>query len=296
MKRSIFIILFSLSQLVCAQSYTPLLDNYNEWKFTTCFFGCLTDLYYTDGDTVVNNTEYKILDGYHYISRTFLLREDLQDKKIYLRILNYSNEEFLLYDFSMDVGDSIDMKNPITPFVEDAGYYRLDSIVPRPLFDGNDYNHFYLSPTPSNTVSTNNAVWVEGAGSLSTITAPSGLPDINEVGHLSCFFKNGELFYSNLDSIDVCEPSIILEIDEFRDDLSEVQVINSDSHDYCHIINTENVMFIDIYGLTGKRVNSVTNSGNSMVRLEFTNFQAGIYLVTVTDRLFKKKTFKVIVQ
>jgi hypothetical protein len=279
-----------------AQDYTPLLDEYNEWKFTTCFFGCLTDGYYTDGDTIVNNTEYKILDGYHYISRTFLLREDVENRKVYLRILDYSNDEFLLYDYSMDVGDSIDMKNPITPFVEDAGYYRLDSIVPKTLFDGNDYDHFYLSPTPSNTVSTHNAVWVEGAGSLSIITAPGGLPDINEVGHLSCSFKNGELFYSNLDSIDVCEPSVILDVNDLRDDLSEVQLLNSDSHDYCHLVNIENIVFIDIYDLTGKRMSSTTNNGNSKIKLDFSNYQSGIYLIAVTSREFKKRTFKVIVK
>ncbi len=70
--------------LVCnvgqAQNYKPLLDNFNEWHFTICDFGCLTDIYYTDGDTVVNNVSYRILDGFHYISRTFLIREDIPAK------------------------------------------------------------------------------------------------------------------------------------------------------------------------------------------------------------------------
>ena len=45
-------------------------------------------------------------------------------------------------------------------------YYNLDSIISRPLVNGNDYRHFYFSPSESNIVSTTNAIWIEGAGSL----------------------------------------------------------------------------------------------------------------------------------
>lgn len=150
-----------------SQSYKPLLDNLNEWHFTTCYFGCQTDVYFTDGDTIVDGNNYKILDGYHYISRTFLLREDVPNKKIYLKIATTGfNEEFLLYDFSLNQGDTFYMQNPISPFPQDGGPFILDSIVERPLVDGNAYKHFYFSPTPDNTISTENAIWIEGVGSL----------------------------------------------------------------------------------------------------------------------------------
>lgn len=54
-----------------AQEYVPMLNGTNEWKVTNCFFGCITDTYFTDGDTLVDGLNYKILDGYHYISRSF---------------------------------------------------------------------------------------------------------------------------------------------------------------------------------------------------------------------------------
>ncbi|MBV1924470.1 MAG: hypothetical protein KUG68_10640 [Flavobacteriaceae bacterium] len=155
--------LLSIFLLICftplfGQEYKPLLDDYNEWHQTYCFFGCYTDIYYTDGDTIVDGLDYKILDGYHYISRSFLLREEVQERKVYLNLtLNGISTEYLLYDYSLAVGDSIDMKNPITPFPEDAGYYTLDSIVPRPLVDGNEYRHFYFKPSESNNVSFNKA-------------------------------------------------------------------------------------------------------------------------------------------
>ncbi len=193
-----------------AQNYKPLLDNTNEWHFTNCYFGCLTDIYYTDGDTLVAGNNYKILDGYHYISRSFLLREELSTQRVYLRKLsnNGIGQEYLLYDFSLEEGDTFTMSNPIAPFPENAGPFVVDSIRARILEDGEAYKHFYFSPAPNNTISDNNCIWVEGVGSLSIINAPSGLPDINGVGHLSCFFKQGALFYSNLDSISGCSPTL----------------------------------------------------------------------------------------
>lgn len=297
MKKLLFIVLFSASSSLFGQDYKPLLDNYNEWHVTTCFFGCLTDKYFTNGDTIVDGNDYKVLDGYHYISRTFLLREELLDRKVYLNIVSPSgNNEYLLYDFSMIIGDSIDMKNPITPFPENAGYYRLDSIIPRPLADGNDYRHFYLSPSLSNTISSTNAVWVEGAGSLSLINAPSGYPDINGAGHLSCSFKNSNPFYSNLDSIDSCEPIIILGLNEFNNQLSEVQVNTLVSDKYCHLTNIQNARFIDVYDLNGRRLIDHTNNGKREVSLDFSNLKSGLYIIVINTNQFQKRTFKVIVK
>ncbi len=297
MKKLFIICLLTFCIPVFGQAYKPLLDNYNEWHITTCYFGCLTDKYFTAGDTIVNGLDYKVLDGFHYISRSFLLREDVIERKVYLNFVEQSsNNEYLLYDFSLNVGDSIDMKNPISPFPENAGYYRLDSIIPRPLVDGNDYRHFYLSPTPSNTISSTNAVWVEGAGSLSLINAPSGFPDINDVGHLSCSFKNSASFYTNLDSIDSCEPLIVLGLNEFNNQLSEVQVNTLVNDKYCYLTNIQNARFIDVYDLNGRRLIDYTNNGKRDARLDFSNLKSGIYIIVMNTNQFQKRTFKVLVK
>ena len=275
----------------------PLLDDYNEWQVTNCYFGCLTDVYYTDGDTITDGHNYKILDGYHFISRTILLREDILEKKVFLNFIQATgNTEYLLYDFSLNIDDSIDMKNPISPFLENAGYYNLDSIIPRPLVNGNDYRHFYLSPSESNIVSTTNAIWIEGAGSLSLITAPSGEPDINGAGHLSCFYKNGDYFYTNLDSIDSCEPTVILNINESNYPLSDIIVSSNNILNSCHLINLENIKLIDIYNINGKRVASYHNNGNKELKFDTTSYQAGIYFIIVYTNQFKKKTIKIIIE
>ncbi len=297
MKKKLLFVLFTFSIFSYGQEYTPLLDDLNEWHLTYCYTGCYTDIYYTDGDTLVDGLEYKILDGFHYISRGFLLREDLPERKVYLNLLyNGTSTEYLLYDFSLAVGDSIDMKNPITPFPEDAGYYTLDSIVPRPLVDGNEYRHFYFTPSESNTVSFNKATWIEGAGSLSLITAPSGNEDINGVGQLSCFFKNEELYYSNLDSIDACEPTIILNTNAFYSPFSEVIISNQTATNQLLLSNVANARFIDLYDLNGKRLQSFTNQGNKNLIVNTSGLSSGVYMIIMQTKGLKKKAFKVVVK
>jgi hypothetical protein len=297
MKKRLNFLFYFFSTLLFSQDYVPLLDDYNEWQVTNCYFGCLTDVYYTDGDTIADGHNYKILDGYHFISRTILLREDILEKKVFLNFIQATgNTEYLLYDFSLNIDDSIDMKNPISPFLENAGYYNLDSIIPRPLVNGNDYRHFYLSPSESNIVSTTNAIWIEGAGSLSLITAPSGEPDINGAGHLSCFYKNGDYFYTNLDSIDSCEPTVILNINESNYPLSDIIVSSNNILNSCHLINLENIKLIDIYNINGKRVASYHNNGNKELKFDTTSYQAGIYFIIVYTNQFKKKTIKIIIE
>lgn len=278
-----------------AQSYVPLIDQLNEWQFTTCNFGCITDVYFTDGDTVVNGKNYKILDGYHYINRNLLLRENTTEKKVYLTITEPQYiEDVLLYDFSMEVGDSIEMLNPITPFPPNGGYFLLDSIKLLPLADGNPYQHFYFSPTPANTISSQNAVWVEGVGSLSIINAPGGHPDINEVGHLSCSFLNMELRYSNLDSINACEP-VQLSLNEFLNDL-EIQLFAQGEKNRFLIVPAEKITEVAVFNISGKKLKTLSFFNQNQIPLDLTEFKPGIYILKVSLTNYSTRTFKVIIK
>lgn len=295
-KKLLFILTLFITIPSIAQEYTPMLDTFNEWQVTYCYQGCFTDMYHTDGDTLFDGKQYKILDGYHFISRTFLLREDLASRNVYLNIANRSGSpEYLLYDFSLNIGDSIDIKNPISPFPAEAGFYKLDSIINRPLVDGNQYRHFYLSPTPSNTISSTPAVWVEGVGSLSLINAPGGFPDINNVGQLSCFFKNGELFYSNLDSISGCEPRV-LGVESNYNSLENVTLNTIINDGLCEMYNTENIRFVDVFDLHGRKLSETIGRGETRIELNFSSVSAGIYLVVAYSKKFEKKVFKVLVK
>ena len=300
MKVFLLFIVLAFSEIAIAQDYKPLLDNYNEWNLRYCYIGnpCTSDIYYTNGDTIVDGMTFKVLDGYHYISRGFLLREDVAERKVYLKaILPGTTRDYLLYDFSLSVGDSMDIKNPVTPFPENAGYFKIDSIKLRPLVDGNEYRHFYLSPTPSNTISTNNAIWVEGVGSLSIITAPGGDPDVNGVGRVACMFKNGESFYSDLTIIDACEATFTLNTNDFETGKSEVKIINTGKGKQFEVLNIEEFNTINIFNLHGSKIGSYNTNHQKTMHLDLSNYQAALYIVVLeSDKNQHIHTLKIFVE
>ncbi|WP_338409537.1 T9SS type A sorting domain-containing protein [uncultured Flavobacterium sp.] len=293
MKKLIFLALLCF-QFSNAQAYLPLLDQTNQWHFTSCNFGCLTDVYYTDGDTIVNGLNHKILDGYHYISRSFLLRENTSAKKVYLTKVNAnSNPEYLLYDFSLNEGDTFNIINPLSPFPQNGGPFILDSIRMKPLLNNIDFKHFYFSPTSTNTISTTNVVWIEGVGGKSLINAPGGNAAINEAGHLSCFFKNSVLVYSQLDSISECSYQT-LENNNFV--FSTSQVIRSEQKNRFYITNSNKIEKIEIYNIKGQRLNLLSFNKNLLIELSLENTSSGLYFILAFDDLNRYKRFKIIVE
>ncbi|MEJ6749656.1 MAG: hypothetical protein QNK60_06990 [Flavobacteriales bacterium] len=203
MKKLLLVLLCVPLMTLSQQTYNEMLTHDIEWQLTSCNNGCITDVYFIDGDTIYNGYNYFILNGYHFISKTFWLREDIQNQTVYMSfVYNNIRKEVLLYDFDMEIGDSINISNPISPFVTNPGYYIVDSLVSLELQNGLYYEVFYLS---SSSVNINeSAVWIEGIGSLSLINAPGGTPNVNGPGKLSCYFNKGDLVYSQLDSINTC--------------------------------------------------------------------------------------------
>lgn len=281
----IFKLLFTVLNLQ-SQNYTPLLNETNRWYVTTCYNGCITDSYFTDGDTLVNNIMHKILDGYHYISRSFLLREDVIQKKVTLtKISGNRKDEFLLYDFAMQEGDSIRMNNPISPFPLDGGYYQLDSIRTISNINNQLLKHFYLSPTNTNTISTQPAVWVEGIGSLSIINAPGGYPDLNGAGQVTCFYKNESLFYSlnspfNTQCAIPEEPLDIIVYYQANDPTYYVQ-------------NTSNVLEVTLFDTCGRKVKTFQNSNEAQMALNVSDCSTGIYFLHFHFKAQKEQVVKI---
>lgn len=185
------------------------------------------------------------------------------------------------------------MNNPITPFPEDGGDFVLDSIRYRTLVDGNDYRHFYFSPAPSNTISDNNAIWVEGVGSLSIINAPGGDPDINGVGHLSCFFKNGNSFYANLDSIESCVPT--LHIFDVKNDVNDIVILTPVASNFVTIVNTASLQLVEVFDIYGRKITSALNNGANEISFNKNLFQENIYFVKVIGNNRTVTTLKFVI-
>jgi len=200
LKKVLVLISFFFSNYTFGQSNYSMLSHLSEWHVTYCNNGCTNDLYFINHDTAFNSINYKVLDGYHFISKTFWLREIISTKQVFMSFVhNTERKEVLLYDFSLNTGDSMIINNPISPLPSNMGYFHVDSTTTINL-NGNNLKMLFLS---SNNYS-NKPIWIESIGSLSLINTPGGTPDVNGIGKLSCHYDTTNLIYSQLDSIDQC--------------------------------------------------------------------------------------------
>lgn len=182
---SLFVLLLSGS--ASAQNYHPLLDSVsNVWHYTAnwipvkttqpasgpCDYQSFTQYsrLETVGDTSINGTDYRIIDNFelwaNFIPCRFgYMREDTAIRKVYF-LPNDLTPEMLMYDFSLNQGDQIQLD--FTPFsgVHPAGMYFVDTIFPVNTPAGNR-NLFQLRSVSfpwSDPIQ-----WIESVGS------PSGL-------------------------------------------------------------------------------------------------------------------------
>lgn len=276
-----------------AQQYIPMLNSHAEWHVTNCNSGCATDKYYTNGDTLINNVQYTFLDKYHY-NKNFVLREDIAGKKIYLRLLADMPpvKDYLLYDFSLNVNDTISITNPGSPYPKYPGSFVLDSIVPKMLVN-NIHRFFYLHALDSTTANTTRTIWVEGIGSLCLINTPGAMPNLNGVGALSCFFSNHQNEYSNLDSISDCTPIYPTSIKENSETAFYISQ-NFDSNSIKIFTKSQLNYNIIIYNIEGKQCFDKNNLyGNQELYLN--DFKQGVYFLRIDIGNFYTKKFKLLI-
>jgi len=263
-----------------SQDYKPLLKDYNEWKLKTCYQGdCSYDVYFTDSDTLFGGYNYKVLDGFHFISRTFLLREDVDTRKVYLTKINPNKSiTYLLYDFSLALGDSFLMVNPISPINENGGFFYLDSIEYQ--IEGTDsLKYFYFSPTLTNSFSVNNAIWIEGVGSLSLINTPSGDSENLEIGRLVCFFSKNELKFQEDFLVSYCVNDYQLSLNEIVE--TTISVAPNPANDFIFIKGEADFYEIDIRSSLSELL--YVNEKCQPNRAINLDLKPGIYFVTIKE-------------
>jgi hypothetical protein len=132
-------------------------------------------------------------------------------------------------------------------------------------------------------------------GSLSIVTAPSGEPDINGVGHLSCHFKgaNSDLIYANLDSIAGCTPIYNLNKTPYENNLNRVVINNSIVINSCNLQNTRDVTGIRVYDIHGRLRKFKNVFDQDVLSIKMSDFESGLYFLELTAKQ-QKKVFKVL--
>lgn len=140
-----------------------------------------------------NDTVY-IPIGYPPASVLIIVREDTIAKKVYEKDFTDYNipngPEELLYDFSLEEGDSVYLQYKC--WASGLDWYYVDSLRTKTFFSV-ERKVWYLSKPPNHRTIT----WIEGIGSLTGIEYSANISSIWECGELTCCYLNNDMIYQS---------------------------------------------------------------------------------------------------
>lgn len=229
LKRYTLLFLFGLlaAPLLRAQAYYPMLDPaINEWTYATQMYGvaqqpagdrtdCSLPFYvmpysdareYTTTDTVIDSLTYKTVMHEEYFQPCLFgfMREDTATRRVYFRS-HQDTAEYLLYDFGMQPGDSINLAFPQPTMLYLAGWYKLDSIRSVTITSGVRRAFYYSHPfMPSPFIAIESVGW-QGAinyreSVISLLGGPFGMcPGLHHqfTQFLICFNHSSHVYFDS---------------------------------------------------------------------------------------------------
>jgi len=220
MNRTILLLLTFFVQIVIAQTgYKPLLEDGKVWTVNS---GNAIDeplrmmKFVVAGDTVCDGETFKKInwDYYgimmhsnkleHVDSGLYCLMQE-KDKKIYGKLRGDKNPR-LLYDFSMEVGDTMKYEDRYDKLLHQILLTKIDTIEVR----GNSYRRFHLQNLDSGYhegyqdglhsyyYECSDFIWVEGIGSpVGFLNSFPSLPEFSIRSFYSCSDDTGVLFFKH---------------------------------------------------------------------------------------------------
>ena len=287
MKNLLLLFLLISSVQTTHAQYKPLPMQNAEWyqdggiallSCPTCTF--VNYKYYADGDTLINAQTYvkikkvevpNINDVSLFPAYTGAIRQDTLNKKIYV-VLTDSTTEHILYDFSLQVGDT--NNSVLHTLASDClGYntetlYLIDTIQ----VNGNDHRVFHFQ----GSCTANGVNYIEGIGSDFGLLFPN-LMDMEE-SHLNCLKINNQSYYPyanancTLPTISVNNLDLLLDISIFPNPTSEILTISLPEN----TIESEAILF-DAAGKELKRF--MVSAGENPLNLAA--FKTGTYLIQI---------------
>lgn len=273
------LVLFYAAPFLKSQTYHPLVDEGKRWSARHIFSP--TGTIYSDytefeGDTLIGLYAYKHVWQYtdEAMTQKYLdgfIREDLAQKKVFMRYTDVA-EDFLLYDFGAEEGDTLFLHYNPNPYV-------LDSIQTVTLLSGEQRRSFNLH---SNFVYPCTETWIEGIGSISKGVLNSGSCGfVGDDPRMLCAWENDTLKYHNPD-YSYC--FVITGTGELPSQEPVVGVFPNPASTGINVeirSGTEPLQF-EITDLTGRIMQSCDLvSKNSRIDLDKHVFSPGIYLYRV---------------
>lgn len=267
MKRSILLIAGWLTIIsISGQNYFPVVEENNEWNVVQ--FGqtgpypwdsvCWTESYKISGDTSISNIAYKkIFKSEEEFPANWgyegAIREE--DEKVWY-INQNGNEETLLYDFALGIGDTIMFL--YEPLIVDTIFYAE--------INGQQRKHLRFLYFGE--------IWIEGIGSTRGILQSGTSGFVGGGSWLLCKHENDEMVYMN-PNFNSCY-LITTGLDEIND--PEIEIYPNPAKDKMMIkisdpVKINTITITDVLGHTIKEVEYHTPE------LDLSGLSSGIYLL-----------------
>lgn len=243
-----------------------------------------------NGDSIYNGTNYQKIDN----SGTWLIGDDSglirsEDNKVFF-IPTDSLEEFLLYDFNLELGDTFYVNAYHKHFQDEFIILnQMDSIM---TADGLYRKRFYMGE----------CIWIEGVGSITgSLTQPWYFGSVSGDCGLLCFSKDSNYIiestftrYDGYESFEYdCNGSLLVSLDEVEVE-SKLKIFPNPFFEEL-FVETEGNQTISSLLLFDTSFRIITSSQNSnRIDLKSKKISAGLYIlqVTIGDSKFFKKVLK----
>lgn len=250
-------------------------DSTATWTIASIGWGSYfaNETFVITGDTTINSTIYKAIyttkDSIYNpaISSYFCAVREVNDKWFFIPA--DSTKEFMLYDFDIEIGDTVEINNPWMEGEMELIVFKVDSVE----LNGSYYKKFDLGYMVTQEKHYISDYWIKGIGSTQGIYQ-SGFRLVDAGYQLLCFHRNDTLVY--LDSPDGTCGFLSTGI-RANSSVPDIKISPNPVFDQLSVISNHSLI-IEIYDSAGKKVIS---SDRKQIDVSF--LLNGIYIVKICD-------------
>jgi len=278
-KAFLLVVLFSAFDLVLAQTYVPFPDSNVYWNEIELYQGqCdppeyCKNTYYLLGDTVIDSYSYNKIystDG-SSISYVGGLREE--NKRIFL-YYTWCDHSVLLYDFNLNVGDTMTMSCLAAECDIQENLYMTVVSVDSVLLEDHSYRrriNFNYGSAMS---------WIEGVGSVSGLLYPYYSCVLCVCfRELICFQEDGNSLYLNEENASCFNFYVSIDDLKRNDEMFKVYPNPVKYQTFVTIKSNEGINTIELYDFLGRMINCKQRINSMEYKLQLGSLRQGIYFL-----------------
>jgi hypothetical protein len=269
------ILLISLLCLLLNGSYaqTQFPDKDGEWYISYTGDG---DVHYSkqpiyvEKDTIINGLTYSIMIN----SVRCAVRNDYP-KVFYIDLNHPENNENLLYDFGLNLGDSVQLIHFVRGYEPDTSFWKVSNVQ---YFEINGSQRKQIDIESRNTITIGYNTWLEGIGSTMGPVYPIMCSFFENYYDLYCYRENGIAISGNC--------NLINSIQSIK---NPFESLYSNLHNQLTIRNGQKSYNLAICNYLGKIVYETFDCSDETIDLN--GFHPGVYIChfTIENQIYSQK-------